>query len=108
MRSKVRFWDFADARFFARNGGKPGRHKEKAFAEKESRRWLDGAERAARLPASGAACITVVADREGDIYEDFASKPEGVEVLICTGQDRVLDPWVASVCARRTFLKLGG
>ncbi len=39
---------------------------------------------------SGAACVTVIADREGDIYEDFACKPSGVEVLIRAGQDRVL------------------
>jgi hypothetical protein len=30
------------------------------------------------------------ADREGDIYEDFACKPSGVEVLIRAGQDRAL------------------
>jgi len=53
-------------------------HKDKAFAEKESRRWLDGAERAADLLASGAACANVVADREGDIYEDFACKPKSL------------------------------
>lgn len=79
-----------DARFFVRTGGKRGQHKDKAFAEKESRRWLDGAERAADLVASGAACVTVIADREGDIYEDFAYRPAGTEVLIRAGQDRRL------------------
>jgi hypothetical protein len=47
-----------DARFFVRTGGKAAQHKDKAFAEKESRRWLDGAERAADLVTSGAACVT--------------------------------------------------
>jgi Transposase DDE domain len=79
-----------DARFFGRSGGKAARHKDQAFAAKESRRWLDGAERAAGLVASGAACVTVIADREGDIYEEFACKPAGVEVLIRAGQDRAL------------------
>jgi Transposase DDE domain len=79
-----------DARLFVRGGGKAARHKDKAFAEKESRRWLDGAGRAAELVASGAACVTVIADREGDIYEEFACKPAGVEVLIRAGQDRAL------------------
>jgi Transposase DDE domain len=79
-----------DARFLVRTGGKRGQRKDKAFAEKESRRWLDGAERAADLLTAGAACVTVIADREGDIYEDFACKPLGVEVLIRAGQDRVL------------------
>ena len=78
-----------NARFFSRIGGKAAQHKGKAFAEKESRRWLDGAERAAGS-LSGASCVTVVTDREGDIYEDFACKPAGAEVLIRAGQDRVL------------------
>ena len=78
-----------NARFFSRTGGKAAQHKDKAFAEKESRRWLDGAERAAGS-MSGASCVTVVTDREGDIYEDFACKPAGTEVLIRAGQDRVL------------------
>jgi len=32
----------------------------------------------------------VIADREGDIYEEFALKPAGVELLIRAGQDRLL------------------
>lgn len=42
-----------DARFFVRTSGKRGQHKDKAFAEKESRRWLDGAESAAGGLGSG-------------------------------------------------------
>lgn len=79
-----------DAQFFVREGGKRGQRREKPFAEKESRRWLAGAERAAELAAAGATCVTVIADREGDIYEDFACKPAQVEVLIRAGQDRAL------------------
>lgn len=79
-----------DARFFVRNGGKREQRKDQDFARKESRRWLDGAEHAAALAAAGAAQVTVVADREGDIYEDFACRPCGVEVLIRAGQDRRL------------------
>jgi hypothetical protein len=79
-----------DARFFVREGGKRGQRRERDFTEKESRRWLDGAERAADLAVSGAALVTVVADREGDIYEDFACKPRDVEMLIRAGQDRRL------------------
>jgi hypothetical protein len=79
-----------DARFFVREGGKKEQRKQRPFAEKESRRWLDGACSAAALAACGAACVTVIADREGDIYEDFALKPAGVEVLIRAGQDRAL------------------
>lgn len=89
-----------DARFFVRTGGKAAQRKDKAFAEKESRRWLDGAERAAGA-LSGASCVTVVADREGDIYEDFACRPAAVEVLIRAGQAPSPHRWIPSVRARR-------
>lgn len=79
-----------DANFFVRKGGKRDQRKLRNFVDKESRRWLDGIEAAGGLAAHGAACVTVVADREGDIYEDFACKPGGVEVLIRAGQDRCL------------------
>ncbi len=65
-------------------------HKERSFEDKESRRWLDGAQSAARLREAGAACVTVVEDREGDIYECFAFKPAGVEKLVRASQDRLL------------------
>ncbi len=78
-----------DACFFVRDGGKRDQRRARVFAEKESRRWLDGAEHAAGRAAL-ATQITVVADREGDIYEDFACKPRGVEMLIRAGQDRAL------------------
>jgi hypothetical protein len=80
----------AGASFFGRVAGKRADRKQKDFLEKESRRWLEGSQRAAGLAEAGAACVTVIADREGDIYEDFALKPAGVEVLIRAGQDRAL------------------
>ncbi len=80
----------AGASFFGRVGGKRGERKQKDFLDKESRRWLEGSKRAAELAEAGAACVTAVADSEGDIYEDFALRPEGVEVLIRAGQDRAL------------------
>jgi hypothetical protein len=79
-----------DARFMVRRGGQRGRRFKVELAHKESRRWLDGARSAAGLKAAGAACVTVVADREGDIYEDFACKPDGIEMLVRAGQDRKL------------------
>jgi len=39
---------------------------------------------------STAAAVTVVADREADIFEMFACRPEGVEVLIRASHDRNL------------------
>lgn len=79
-----------DAELFSREGGKKAARKATEFEAKESRRWLDGAASAASLLEAGARCVTVIADREGDIYEDFACKPEGVEMLIRAGQNRRL------------------
>ncbi|MGL5116941.1 MAG: IS4 family transposase [Beijerinckiaceae bacterium] len=79
-----------EAQFFTRTGGKRSQCQNVPFADKESRRWLDGAKAAGALKAAGAACVTVVADREGDIYEDFALRPEGTELVIRAGQDRRL------------------
>jgi hypothetical protein len=59
------------------------------LAEKESRRWLDGAETAGRVCAA-ALEITVVGDRESDIYEEFARRPATVHLLTRAAQDRVL------------------
>ena len=78
------------AQFLLRDASKRGGHRTVALADKQSRRWLDGAEAAAGLSAAGAACVTVVADREGDIYEDFALRPEATELVIRAGQDRRL------------------
>ncbi len=45
--------------------------------------------RAAVRPA-GAACVTVVVDRECDIYDEFALRPANVELLIRCHHDRML------------------
>jgi Transposase DDE domain len=76
--------------FLTRKGGERATYKERNFQEKDSRRWLRGAERAAVLAEAGAACVTVVEDREGDIYESFAFKPPNVEKLVRAAQDRRL------------------
>src|SRR5437764_5746219 len=46
---------------------------------------------AASLVAAGAACVTVIADREGDIYEEFACRPAETELLIRAHHDRILE-----------------
>ena len=79
------------AEFLHRRGGKKASRKKRPFAKKESRRWLTSTEVAsARLTPVGVAGITTVADREGDIYEEFACKPADVELLIRAAQDRCL------------------
>jgi hypothetical protein len=78
-----------DAVFLSRAGGK--KHlRARAFTDKESCRWLDASRTAADLAADGAACVTVIADREGDIYEEFAYRPAGIELLIRANYDRAL------------------
>ncbi len=80
-----------EATFLARNGGAAALHcNKRPFAEKESHRWLAAAEAAATLLPAGATAVTVVGDREGDIYEDFALRPPGVEVLFRAHHDRRL------------------
>ena len=80
-----------DAVFLSRAGGKKHLCGKRAFEDKESRRWLDATQTAASLVAAGAACVTVIADREGDIYEEFACRPTETELLIRAHHDRVLE-----------------
>ena len=65
------------------------RHK-RPFADKDSARWLDATREAAKLAAAGAAGVTVVADRECDIYDEFALRPAQTDLLIRCRHDRVL------------------
>jgi len=76
--------------FLSRNGGERATRRERDFAAKDSRRWLSGAESASALAEAGAACVTVVEDREGDIYECFTFRPTNVEKLVRAAQDRRL------------------
>jgi hypothetical protein len=64
------------------------RHKRPA-EEKESRRWLDGAITAGDVLAA-AAMITMVADRESDIYDLFARRPANVQLLCRSMHNRML------------------
>jgi hypothetical protein len=80
-----------DAVFLDRAGGKKRLSAKRPFAEKESRRWLDATRTAVGLVAAGAASVTVVADQEGDIYEEFACRPAETELLIRAHHDRVLE-----------------
>ena len=54
--------------FLSRGEGKRGTQRARPIEDKESHRWLEGADRAARLCAS-AAKITVIADRESGARE---------------------------------------
>ena len=80
----------ADITVWNRDTGKASPHPERGLADKESGRWLAGAERAGAVLAR-ASRITAVSDRESDIYEDFARRPEGVHLLVRASFNRRLD-----------------
>lgn len=64
-------------------------HKKRDADDKESRRWLAGTETAAAM-LEDASTITMVEDREGDIYDQFARRPATVDLLVRAAQDRLL------------------
>ncbi len=76
--------------FMHRKSGRKAERRELPIEHKESFRWLEGADQAASVCA-GAGRITVIADREADIYEAFALRSEGVDLLIRAAQDRSLE-----------------
>ena len=72
-----------------RDKGKATPHAGRALDDKESRCWLSGMERAGEV-LSQAAQITCVSDRESDIYEVFARRPEAVQLLVRASFNRWL------------------
>ena len=92
------------ATFLHRSGGRRASRGTRAFADKESRRWLDATRQAADLAeagadagpeagagaGAGASRVTVVADREGDVWEELALRPSAVDLVIRAQQDRTL------------------
>lgn len=80
----------AGAEVWNRTGGQVTARAGRTLEEKESLRWVSGAAAAGDVLA-GAASITVVADRESDIYEDFARRPANVQLLVRSRHDRCLE-----------------
>jgi hypothetical protein len=78
-----------DGCFLERERGRRAVRRSTPIEEKESFRWLEGADQAGSVCA-GAASITVIADRESDIFEAFALRPERVELLVRAAHDRAL------------------
>lgn len=76
-----------DGQFLSQSAGKRETRRERPIEEKESYRWLSSAETALRACAS-AARVTVIADRESDIYEAFTRRPKGVDLLIRANKNR--------------------
>jgi hypothetical protein len=95
------------ASFHTRTGGKKASCGKRAFADKESHRWLEATREAAKLRAAGAACVTVVADRECDIYDEFALRPAGTELVVRAHHDRTLADKVKLFSCTKGLEELG-
>ena len=61
--------------------------RQRATADKESQRWIDGTRQAGEVLAA-AASITMVSDRESDFYELFAERPHNVDLVVRACQNR--------------------
>lgn len=79
----------AGASILNRTQGVTTARRKRSLENKESRRWLAGAETASAVLAN-ALEVTVVADRESDIYEEFARRPANVHLLTRAAQDRAI------------------
>ncbi len=78
-------------RIWTREGRVEVPHDKRPLEDKESLRWLTTA-RAAKTVLAEAATVTVVADRESDIYAEWASLPEpGFHLLTRAMHDRALE-----------------
>jgi len=78
-----------DAAIWTRPKERSAPRRDRPFEEKESARWLHGCE-AAHAVLSEAASVTMVADRESDIYPLFARRPSGLDLIVRVAQDRNL------------------
>lgn len=79
-----------DGQFLERTKGRRTVRRSEGIEAKESFRWLEGADQAATVCAR-ASGVTVIADRESDIFELFALRPEGADLLVRAAHDRSLD-----------------
>lgn len=79
----------AGAKIWTRDAVPTPPHRGRPLADKESVRWLEGAEQAAKLRPH-ATQVIMVADREGDIYPLFARRPETVDFVVRATHDRAL------------------
>jgi hypothetical protein len=79
-----------DATIWTRRQGRVSARRSRRVADKESARWLAGCE-AAAASLHAAVSVTMVADRESDIYALFARRPPRLDLIVRAAQDRGLD-----------------
>jgi len=73
-----------------RSSGKRGSRHLRALSDKESGRWLDCAEKAGTV-LGRAERITIIGDRESDIFGLYAARPANADILVRARQDRRLE-----------------
>jgi hypothetical protein len=76
-----------DAQVWNRDKGVVTPRRSRSTADKESQRWLSVTTQASAA-LSSARSITVVSDRESDIYEHFARRPANVELIVRASWNR--------------------
>jgi hypothetical protein len=82
-------------------------HRDRRLCERESARWLRCAEQAKSI-LRAAAMVTVIADRESDIYAEWARLPEpGFDLLTRASVDRKLANGGDLFAAARNFPLVG-
>jgi len=92
----------AAADIWTRPQAPAGNRKKQPIDAKESGRWL-ATTQACRTVAEVAAKVVTVADREADIYEHFATCPDGVEMIVRARHDRATVTGTPLFTAPETF-----
>jgi hypothetical protein len=89
---------------WTRAPGKVTPHKERDIEDRESWRWIEQGQ-AAKDALGEAAHVTLLADRESDIYEQWALLPEpGFDLLTRACKDRRLADGTAMFATARSWL----
>jgi Transposase DDE domain len=73
-----------------RRGGKVKPRRSRQTRQKESQRWIEGTKLAGDV-LTAADSITGVSDRESDIYEHFAGRPENMHLIVRACQNRQIE-----------------
>lgn len=79
-----------DAKVWNRTGGKAKHRRLRETKQKESQRWLDSTKLTAEVLAE-AASVTVVSDRESDIYAYFVFRPPPTHLIVRACQNRRIE-----------------
>lgn len=78
-----------DAAIWTRSRAHKAERRDRPFEEKESARWHAGCQAAAALLCE-ASSVTMVSDRESDIYPLFARRPDRLDLIVRVAQNRNL------------------